>query len=168
MKNATTNNHARRGVRHKKKLRPGQPEIRCKLDDALERKLCKFIREGLSYETCCDLAGIGRQTFYDWEKRARENPESRYGQFERAVRQANAEAIRTLHGEARKSNPLWVLERRFPELYGPPKLRTELSGPSSGTLPISMNPFLVQVTIDGTLPEHPPVEELHQSDPSRI
>jgi hypothetical protein len=168
MKNATTNNHARRGVRHKKKLRPGQPEIRCKLDDALERKLCKFIREGLSYETCCDLAGIGRQTFYDWEKRARENPESRYGQFERAVRQANAEAIRTLHGEARKSNPLWVLERRFPELYGPPKLRTELSGPSSGTPPISMNPFLVQVTIDGTLPEHPPVEELHQSDPSRI
>jgi hypothetical protein len=84
----------------------------------------------------------------------------RYAAFNRAVAAANAQAIRKLHGAVAISNPLWILERRWPELYGPPKLRTELPGPSNGTLPVTANPFLVEVMINGALPEHPPIKEL--------
>jgi transposase len=119
------NSHAKHSIGQKKRLRPGQADIRSKLDDSLERKFTALVREGLSYERCCDLCAVSRQTFYDWVSRGTAEPESRYGRFERAVRKANAQAVRKLHNDIRKSNPQWILERRFPSEYGPPKLRTE-------------------------------------------
>ncbi len=122
----------------------------CKLDDRLERKLCGYIREGLSYEVSCALVGISRQSFYSWKNRGDAEPESRYGQFARAVENANAQAVRKLHTAVCASDPKWILERRFVNDYGPPKLRTEteLTGPGGG--PVAKgNPFTVNITCNG-------------------
>ena len=132
----------------------------CKLDDRLERRLCGYIREGLSYEVCCALAGIARQTFYSWKNRGEVETESRYGQFARAVDNANAQAIRSLHTAVRASDPKWILERRFVNDYGPPKLRaeTELTGPGGG--PVAKgNPFTVNITCSGPEVAFPILDE---------
>jgi hypothetical protein len=147
--------HAQHALGHKRKLRKGQPEATSKLDDALERRFCRLVREGLSYERCTDLVGISRQTLYDWLNRGSAEPETRYGRFERAVRRANAQAVRKLHNEVRKSNPQWILERRFSE-YAPPRSRTEISGPEGGPI---FNPFTVNVITSGQKYEFPEVDE---------
>jgi predicted DNA-binding transcriptional regulator AlpA len=153
------NSHAKHSLGHKKRLRAGQADIRSKLDDMLERKFCKFVREGLSYERCCDLCGISRQTFYDWLNRGTAEPQTRYGRFERKVRRANAEAVRTLHNDIRKSNPQWLLERRFPAEYGPPKTRTELSGPDGAPIRTESS-WSVEIVCHGEIPQYPVVDAM--------
>ena len=115
-----------------KRLRPGQPTLCCKLDDRLEGVFCEYVREGLPIEACCALTGIAKQTFFSWRNRgeAEEEANTRYAQFAKAVELANAEALRKLHNTVKASNPQWILERRFPNHYSPPKTRleTELSG----------------------------------------
>src|ERR1700732_1698109 len=105
-----------------KRLRPGDPAKWGKLDDHLEAKLVACIEEGLSYQTCCDLVGLSRATFYNWLARAESEPQSRYGAFARAIVRAEAKAVRRLHLRVELSDPKWLLERRHPSLYGPPKL----------------------------------------------
>jgi hypothetical protein len=128
------NSHARRINGQPKRLRPGQPDLGCKLDDRLEAQFCDHVRTGLPVEACCALVRISKQTFYSWKNRGEVEAESgentRYAEFAKNVETANAEAMQTLHDQARKTNPLWVLERRWPQHYGAPKMRveTELSG----------------------------------------
>jgi hypothetical protein len=115
-------------------------------DNRLEKRICTHIRAGLPYEACAALVGISKQTFYSWKNRGDSEPDSRYGQFARAVEKANAQAIRALHTAVRASNPQWILERRFPNYYGPPKLRTESEISAPGGAPLAINPFTVNVT----------------------
>ena len=102
------------------------------LCDELEQRLCGFLRQALAIEVACDLTPIGRQTYYDWKHRGEKEEEAgepgRYARFNEAVRKAEAEAIAQLTGQVRTSNPQWLLERRWPAMFGQ-KLRTELSGP---------------------------------------
>jgi hypothetical protein len=154
-----SNSHAKHSIGHKKRLRDGQADIRSKLDDLLERKFTGFVREGLSYERCCDLCGISRQTFYDWLNRGTAEPETRYGRFEREMRKANAEAVRTLHNDIRKSRPEWILERRFPNEYGPPRTRTELSGPDGAPIQTdAKGNFELTISCTGEIPVYPVVD----------
>jgi hypothetical protein len=95
------------------------------LDDQLEAKLVAHIKEGLSYQTCCDLVGLSRATFYNWIARGESEPQGRYGAFARAIAKAGAEACRALHTAVRRSDPKWILERRFPHDYPSPRLRAE-------------------------------------------
>jgi hypothetical protein len=113
-----------------KRLRPGDPAKWGKLDDQLEAKLVTHIKEGLSYQTCCDLVGLPRATFYNWIARGESEPQRRHGEFAKAVARAQAEAVRRLHIRVAITDPKWLLERRHPDLYGAPKMRveTELSG----------------------------------------
>jgi hypothetical protein len=131
-----TNNHARHANGRKKSLRPGQPAFGAKLDAKLKQKFCKHVREGLSFETVCALCRVGTATFYQWMQRGRAEEGTRYAEFVAAVERAEADAVRHLHIRVAASNPQWILERRHPTLYGPPKLRTEteLSGPDGGAL----------------------------------
>jgi len=46
-----------------KQLRPGDLAKWGKLDDQLEVKLVAHIKEGLSYQTCCDLVGHRARPF---------------------------------------------------------------------------------------------------------
>ena len=146
-------------------LKPGQPSVHAKLCDAIEKRLCGYVREGLSIEVCCDLAGISRSVYYLWRDKGLEEAEAgqhgRYAAFNRAVAAANAQAIRKLHGAVAVSNPLWILERRWPEMYGPPKVRLEQELSGKDGMAVNRNPFIVELRCDGLpLPPHPPIEEL--------
>src|SRR5947209_16750377 len=72
-----------------KRLRPGDPAKWGKLNDQLEAKLVTHIKEGLSYQTCCDLVGLSRATFYNWIARGESEPQRRHGEFARAVARAD-------------------------------------------------------------------------------
>ncbi len=119
------NSHSRHSNGQSKRLRPGQPAKACKLDNRVQALICRYIREGLAYEVCAGLAGISKQTFFSWKNRGEAEPGSRCGEFTRAVEKANAEAIRTLHNEVKRSDPKFILERRFRDFYAPPRTRTE-------------------------------------------
>jgi hypothetical protein len=71
-------------------------------------------------------------------QRGRAEEGTRYAEFVAAVNRAEADAVRRLHIRVAASNPQWILERRHPTLYGPPKTRveTELTGADGG--PIEM------------------------------
>jgi hypothetical protein len=82
--------------------------------------------------------------------KAESEANTRYTQFAKNVERANAEAMRRLHTAVSASDPKWILERRFPNDYGPAKLKTatELTGPGGG--PVAMrNPYTVNITCDG-------------------
>jgi hypothetical protein len=150
------NSHSRHSNGQSKRLRPGQPAKCCKLDDALEKRLCRYVREGLPYEACCALVGISKQTFFSWRARGEAESEAntRYTQFAKNVERANAEAMRTLHTAVKASNPQWILERRFPHHYGPPKQRLETELSAAGGAPAAITPFTVNITCTGTEQEH--------------
>lgn len=133
----STNNHARHAQGRKKRLRRGQPAYGAKLDYNLQKKFCKHVREGLSFETVSALCHVSRATFYSWMQRGRAELGTRYAEFVRAVERAEADAVRLLHIRVAASNPQWILERRHPFLYGL-KLKTELSGPEGKAIPKDM------------------------------
>jgi hypothetical protein len=130
------------------------------LGDALEKRLCGFLCQALAIEVACDLAGLGRRTYYDWKKRGEQEEESgkrgRYARFNEAVRMAEAEAIAQLSAQVRKSNPQWLLERRWPAMYGQ-KVKTEISGPDGKPIQ-TQSEVTMNIYCSGPLPEIP-VEE---------
>jgi hypothetical protein len=68
--------------------------------------------------------------------------------------------MRTLHSVVAASDPKFILERRFREYYGPPKLKAEaeLTGPGGG--PVAMgNPYTVNITCDGPEVAFPILDE---------
>jgi predicted DNA-binding transcriptional regulator AlpA len=137
-----------------KRLRPGDPAKWSKLDARLEAKLVAHIKEGLSYQTCCDLVSLSRATFYNWIARGESEPQSRYGAFATAIARAEAVAVRRLHIRVAASNPQWILERRHPALYGPPKQRLETELSAAGGAPVATNPFTVIVKCTATEQDH--------------
>jgi hypothetical protein len=145
-----------------KRLRPGQPALCCKLDDRLEARFCNYVREGLPYEACAALVGISKQTFFSWRGRGEAESEAntRYARFAKNVELANAEAMRRLHNKVMSANPQWILERRFPNHYGPPKLKAEaeLTGPEGGPLQAG-NPYKVEITCSGPQVAFPILDE---------
>jgi hypothetical protein len=155
-----TNNHAKHAKGRRKRLRPGQPAFGAKLDSKLQKQFCNLVREGLSFETVCALCRVGRATFYQWMQRGRAEPGTRYADFMAAVERDEADAVRRLHARVAASNPQWILERRHPTLYGPPKLKTatELTGPGGGPLPTG-NPFKVEITCSGPEVAFPILDE---------
>jgi hypothetical protein len=158
MKKASTNNHTRHAKGRKKRLRPGQPAFGAKLSLKVQRKFVKHVREGLAFETVCALSSISRATFYSWMQRGRAEPGTRYAEFEAAVQRAEADAVRCLHIRIATSRPEWILERRHPALYGPPKqrLETELSGSGGAPIPIDTTArYTVKVTCSSPMPDFP-------------
>ncbi len=53
-----------------KPQRPG-PGRQSKLTHALGEQIAKLIGAGVTTEAACESAGIGRATFYDWQRRGR-------------------------------------------------------------------------------------------------
>jgi hypothetical protein len=140
-----------------KRLRPGQPALVCKLDDRLEAKFRGYVKDGLPYESCAALCGISKQTFYSWRNRGESEPDSRYGQFAQAVERANAEAMRRLHNTVKATNPLFILERRWPQHYGPPKLKTETELTGGITME-QKGKFELTISCTGEVPTYPIVD----------
>lgn len=153
-KKAPVNSHARRTRGHKRKLQPGQPCVTSKLTDALTERLCAEIRRGLPYGTCCRLVHLGERSFENWMARAEvemeEGKHSEYVDFYYKVREANAEAQRTVHALVLESNPTLILTRRWPKDYPSERQLLELSG--AGGSP------LVPPTVRIITEQVPPVE----------
>lgn len=106
-----------------------------------ERKkiIIEAIRRGHPPETAASLAGVSRPTILKWlakgEKELGEVEEEAFGDFYRfmlAYQKAEAEAVDDLLCDVRKGDrgwvsSAWVLERRFPRLFGRKAIELEAS-----------------------------------------
>ena len=105
-----------------------RPSTKAKLAAVLEG-----LRTGLTRSQACDVLGLGRTTFY---QAMEDDPE-----FAALVLQAEAEAVQhwttCIYNAAPRhwQAAAWMLERRFPETYGP-RASLELSGSSGGPLAV--------------------------------
>ena len=82
-----------------------------------------YITGGLYITAACELAGISRQTYYNWQRRGQKG-EAPYDDFLKRVREAEAKAEARLSTHIEKMAAddwraaAWKLERRFPDKYG--------------------------------------------------
>src|SRR3954452_14643657 len=102
-----------------------------KLTDDVSEKITLVVRHGGSVEAGAAAAGVTQRTVRSWMARgqrsgAREAP---YRAFRDAVERAQAEQeadlVASVNRGARRSwrAAAWLLERRYPERWGPPSTR---------------------------------------------
>jgi len=138
------------------KLRPGQPDAKSKLDDEIEQKICNLVAAGQSRETAAMMCGIQRETIRQWRIKGQEDPDSRYGQFLRAIDLADETAIAMMVNRLLKdpdSKWTWkILKNKRPEEFNERlHMRSEVSGPSGSPIPVDMGArFTVNVNCSQT------------------
>lgn len=108
---------------------------RSKLTDAVQEKICNYIRIGNTFEVSAGAAGITGTTFYNWCKRARAERERVSKSKRRKIRErerpfvaflealelAEHEGETMLVGTVASSGPegaKWILGRRHPDRWG--------------------------------------------------
>lgn len=94
-----------------------------KLTPEVMDELCSNIEHGLPIQQACRRAGIVKQTFYNWKRRGQSEPKSVYGEFfarlEKAEADCQARALEAIwEGGKDWVAKAWLLERRWPHLYG--------------------------------------------------
>lgn len=81
--------------------------------------ILSLLRECVPISTAATRAGVTYATVKSWRAQGRADPDSVYGEFERAVSEAVAEAeiqmVRTIYSNAAidPKSAMWMLERRF-------------------------------------------------------
>jgi len=93
---------------------------RTKLDEARIKKICDYVREGVTYEVAARMAGVHPATFYRWKARGEKAKRGIYRKFWEDLQKADAEAEIALLREVRKEKggPKWILERRWSHRWG--------------------------------------------------
>ena len=91
-----------------------------KLNDDRIKAICKYVEEGLTYETAARLAGIDPATLHRWR---REGAQAKRGLKKKLVEElevANAKAQQKLVAQVKqeKGGAKWILERRWPHDWG--------------------------------------------------
>lgn len=93
-----------------------------KVTPAVQEKIAALIRGGHFPEVASRAAGIDPRTYYRWRKEGKARPNSKYGEFDRVCREAEAQSELLLVGEIRKKGgwkgALELLKRRFPDRWG--------------------------------------------------
>lgn len=119
---------------------------RTKLTPEVQDVIVTALRAGNYAETAAAYAGINETTYYRWLARGEEQPDSIYGQFRQAVKEAQAAGevrLVSLIDRAAQSGTwqaaAWKLERKYPERWGR-TIRTEVSGPEGGPVQIEVDP----------------------------
>lgn len=110
-----------------------------KVDRKVQTRVVLFLQQGNTIDTACRCAGIHRDTYYDWFKRARKGGRGNeaYVEFaeacEMAMSQAEALHIAVIRAAMKDQwqAAAWMLERRNPKDWGR-KDRTELTGRDGG------------------------------------
>jgi transposase len=99
-----------------------------KLTPEVQERTCQLIRAGNTVEVASEASGITPTTFYNWMQRGIDEGEP-YGPFREAVEQARAEAEAILVGRIHRAAQAgswraatWLLERQWPERWGPADL----------------------------------------------
>jgi hypothetical protein len=93
-------------------------------------KLTQAIRLGATYQLACNFAGISHETFHQWRNT---KPE-----FSEAITQAEGDAavkwlaLVNKHATDQPQWAAWMLERRYPEMYG--RQRMEITGADNGPI----------------------------------
>ncbi len=113
------------------------PEVRTAILQAL--------RAGNIIEHAANYAGIHKDTFFEWAKLGRKNPESEYGKFiqecDIAIGFSAVRDMKVIDDAAQDGTwtaAAWKLERRFPELFGT-RTKLEHSGPEGGYIPLVLS-----------------------------
>lgn len=88
---------------------------------------------------CAQAAGISRETLDEWLRRADDprEPDPIYRSLAESVARARSTAVVGMAATARSGRKgwqgsAWLLERRYPEEFGPPKRQLEHSGTGPG------------------------------------
>lgn len=94
------------------------------------------IRNRIPYEYAAEANGICEETLYDWLRTARADRnagiDSEYTKFSEAIKRAEMTRMRE-HSDIISARPerwqadAWLLERRWPKLYGPNAQLNELN-----------------------------------------
>jgi hypothetical protein len=112
---------------------------RSKLNDVKE-ELLKYIALGVPNEHACNAVGINEQTLYNWINRGKEAKRSTnqyYGfleDYKKAKSKSVVRNVAVIEKYARDKDwkaAAWLLERRYPDLFGKREYRTsdvKLSG----------------------------------------
>lgn len=120
----------------------GRPSI---LTPEVQAKICSALKAGNFRTVAAEWAGVPERVFFEWMKKGKDNPESAYAEFRRAVIEAEKQAeIRavTLIMKAAENDPKhaqWWLSHRFPARWADQerkRIRAEISGRNGG--PIQM------------------------------
>lgn len=107
-----------------------------KLDNSRVEELVKWLKLGYYIEDACTMAGIAKQTYYNWVAKAESEEEQKYIDFLDSVKKARAEAegahimnIRKAADNGVWQASAWFLERSHPTKWGKrnPDLMTEES-----------------------------------------
>jgi hypothetical protein len=125
-----------------------------KLTDELEEEICKLIRGQMSLTDACAWVGISRVAVWEWRARGQAEPESRYGQFDRAIEKAytvaKAYLIRGIAQHSDVKGKIFILKNRYPEEFRD-RIVQEVSGPGGASVPVTLNvnPFEVKIVMSG-------------------
>ncbi len=100
--------------------RIGRPS---RLTPDVEARILNAIRCGAPNKVACAAAGIGERTLYQWEEKARAQPDSEYAQFAQKLTRAREEGIAARLAIVMKAAKVdwraatWLLERDLPDLF---------------------------------------------------
>lgn len=117
----------------RKRLTPDDPPQGrpSKFTDDVKAKLVKALKLGATHELAAMYAGIGASTFYAWKKRA-EDGDPEYQEFVETLNQSESigaiAALEKITDSEDWKAAAWLLERRYPEMYGRQKLDVNHSG----------------------------------------
>jgi transposase len=96
-----------------------------KLDNSRVEELVKWLKLGYYIEDACTMAGIAKQTYYNWVAKAELQEEQKYIDFLDSVKKARAEAegahimnIRKAADNGVWQASAWFLERSHPVKWG--------------------------------------------------
>ena len=91
-----------------------------KLNDDRIKAICKYVEEGLTYETAARLAGIDPATLHRWRREGAQAKRGKKRELVEALEVANAKAQRKLVRQVKqeKGGAKWILERRWPKDWG--------------------------------------------------
>jgi len=111
----------RKQITFKRKI--GRPT---KLTKQLKDRLFKALKDGVSYDTACEFAGISPSTFYRWvnegERDKENNHRTEFSEFLEDLKKANASVEINLIQQVAKDpswqSKAWILERRFRDKWG--------------------------------------------------
>lgn len=118
----------------------GRPTL---LNDEVQAKITQALRAGNFRAVACQYAGISQRVFFDWMRKGKEETDTAFVSFRRAVIEAEKAAeIRAvaLIMRAAESDPRhaeWWLSHRFPGRWADKsrhQLKAELSGPKGGPI----------------------------------
>ena len=91
-----------------------------KYSPELVSEICGYIAEGSTNADAAQMAGISEKTLYEWCKKS---------EFSKAIKKALLDFKRThvsaIAGSRHWQARAWLLERKFPDEFSPPKSRVE-------------------------------------------